>query len=173
MFNKLKKYPELLVLADLNEFDRTKSLRAIFDRDIIENDKFIFNNKQIYPVKTDEKFDLDRVFRHLITVDEDDKSKQREYDSYRSERLHWIRTHIDKNVMDSELTFFCADYRDRSKRVTLVRTYIYNKKRKYVVVLEPQRNNTAYYLLTAYYLNKKQGIKQIEANLKKRLPYLI
>ena len=52
----------------------------------------------------------------------------------------------------------------------VVRTYIYNKKEKYVIVFEPQiRNGASYYLLTAYYLNKEYGVKQIENKLKKRL----
>jgi hypothetical protein len=33
-FNLLKKYPQLLDLAGMDEYSRNKSLRAIFDRDI-------------------------------------------------------------------------------------------------------------------------------------------
>lgn len=40
--NKLKKYPELLVLSSLDEKSRTKSLRGIFDRDIADNENFKF-----------------------------------------------------------------------------------------------------------------------------------
>ena len=32
-----------------------------------------------------------------------------------------------------------------------------------------KRNGASYYLLTAYYLNKEYGVKQIENKLKKRL----
>ncbi len=48
----------------------------------------------------------------------------------------------------------------------IVRTYVYNRTRKYVIVFEPQirTNNKAYYLLTAYYLNRTYGVKQIEKN---------
>jgi hypothetical protein len=37
---------------------------------------------------------------------------------------------------------------------------------KYVIVFEPQtRNGNSYYLLTAYYLNKKYGEKQMKKKL--------
>ena len=52
---------------------------------------------------------------------------------------------------------------------TSVRTYVYNIPRKYVVVLEPYRNETAYYLLTAYYLDKTYGEKQMQKRLKQKL----
>ncbi len=38
-----------------------------------------------------------------------------------------------------------------------VRTYIYDKDEKYVIVLEPKHNNTIYYLLTAYHLRGKDA----------------
>ena len=50
-FNLAKKYPELLEIMHYNEFERKKSLRAIFDRDITDNDSFKFNDKQIRPTK--------------------------------------------------------------------------------------------------------------------------
>ena len=65
--NKLKKYPELLVLSSLDEKSRTKSLRGIFDRDIADNENFKFMGKRIYPIKSDGILDMDREFMHLTT----------------------------------------------------------------------------------------------------------
>ena len=175
-FNKLKKYPELLELNHLEEKERKKSLRGIFNRDIADNECFSFNGNRIYPIKADGQLNMDREFNHLTTeefeeLDENGKNiHRRVYDPYRSERLHWIKTHVEQKVIDSDVIIFSVKERNQSKRVDIVRTYIYNRTRKYVVVLEPQtRNGKSYYLLTAYYLNKSYGEKQLQKKLKKKL----
>ena len=48
------------------------------------------------------------------------------------------------------------------------KTYIYDKKEHYVIVLECQRSNS-YYLLTAYYLNKEHAEKQLKKKMRRRL----
>lgn len=178
--NKLKKYPELLILNSLDEKARTQSLRGIFDRDITNNENFSFNGKRIYPIKSDGKLDMDREFMHLTTeeIEETDENgkvtKHRVYDGFRSERLHWIRPHVEQQIKDSNIIVFSVKERNVRKRIDVYRTYIYNKTQKYVIVLEPQtRNGNAYYLLTAYYLNKKYGVKQIEKKLKAKLDEIL
>lgn len=175
-FNKLKKYPELLDLSGLDEKARKSSLQGIFNRDIADNDNFCFRGKRIYPIKTDGKIDMDRELLHLTTeevedVDENGKRyNHRVYDRYRSERLHWIKPHIEEKVTDSEIAVFSVNERNQRKRVNVVRTYIYNKTRKYVIVLEPQtRNGESYYLLTAYYINKEYGEKQMQKKMASKL----
>ena len=59
--------------------------------------------------------------------------------------------------------------RDQKKRCDITKTYVYDKKEKYVIVLECQRKSS-YYLLTAYYLNKEYAEKGIKKKMKKRLP---
>jgi hypothetical protein len=177
-FNLMKRYPELLELHYLGEQERINSLRSIFDRDITNNDHFYYNDCRIYPIKNEGKLDLDREFTHLTTeeieITNKDGSiiKRRVYDAYHSERLHWIKYHIEKEVDDSNILVFSVKERNFQKRTPIIRTYIYNKTRKYVIVLEPQTrsNKAAYYLLTAYYLNKTYGEKQIEKKLKAKLP---
>jgi hypothetical protein len=113
---------------------------------------------------------------HLTTeeIEEVDEKgvviKRRLYDSFRSECLHWIKAHTDGQVKDSDIVVFSVTERSQRKRVDVVRTYIYNKTRKYVIVFEPQtRNGKSYYLLTAYYLNKQYGEKQIKKKLKAKM----
>lgn len=172
-FNLLKRYPDLLELAHLNENARWKSLRGIFDRDITNNGNFSYEGRRIYPIKADGMVNMEIEFNHLTkesVEDADGKSKPRIYDAFRSERLHWIRPHIEKRINDSEIEVFSVVERDKAKRVEVTRTYIYNKTRKYVIVLEPQtRSGRAYYLLTAYYLNKIYGEKAINKKIKKKL----
>ena len=173
--NLLKKYPELLDFLSLTTIDRTKSLRNIFNRDVVENATFSFKGKQIYPIKADGEFDLQREFMHLTThVEKDEEGiERRAFDKFRSERLHWIRPHTEEKITDSQVEVFSVQERDSKKRQTVTRTYIYNSNRKYVVVLEPYRNGTAYYLLTAYYLDQLFGEKKIKKSMKHKLDVIL
>ena len=64
-FNLLKKYPELLEILHLNEYQRKESLMRIYKRDIEDNPDFKFKGKQIYPIKSDGEADMGRQFMHL------------------------------------------------------------------------------------------------------------
>lgn len=176
-FNLLKRYPDLLELAHLSNSERLESLRRIFDRDIANNDGFSYEGRKIYPIKTDGEEDMNREFRHLITesvMDEESNRSVRVYDAHRAERLHWIKPHIERAISDSVIEVFSVVERDVAHRQDIVRTYIYNKTRKYVIVLEPQcRNGNTYYLLTAYYLNRDYGEKAIKKKMKKRLEEIL
>lgn len=169
--NLIKTYPDLLELTHLNNKERKISLRRIFDRDVSDNPEFKFLDKQIRPIKIDGEADMGRVFNHLITeeieVEEDDyKCKKRVYERDRAQRLHWLKPHVDQAIQDQVEVFSVEERRGRK---TIVKTYIYNITQQYVVVLEPQRSGTDYYLLTAYHLNKKYGVKQMKKKMRRRL----
>jgi len=172
--NLLKKYPELLDIIHLSEKERTKSLRKIFNRDIEENNDFKFRSKQIRPIKIDGEISMDTLFNHLITkeieiVEESgNKYKKRIFENDRSLRLHWVKEHIEEKIVD-KIQVFSLIERDRKKRKDVPKTYLYNPKEKYVIILEVQRSGIDYYLLSAYYLNKDYGQKQIDNKLKKKL----
>ena len=173
--NLTKVYPDLLEIDHLNERIRDNSLKAIFERDVTNNESFTFNGKQIRPTKIDGVLNLDRVFRHLITEQVDVQEdgvlfSRRIFERDRSVRLHWLRQHTEINV--EGLVCFSVNERDIRKRKDVITTYILNPKKKYVVVLEPQKSGQDYYLLTAYHLNKKYGLKQMKKKLKKKLPEL-
>ena len=92
----------------------------------------------------------------------------------------YIKSNDYKNINEvikdnSDIEVFSVVERNQHKRVDVIRTYIYNKTQKYVVVLEPQmRNNAnAYYLLTAYYLNRPYAEKGMKKKMKKRLKEVI
>lgn len=171
--NLVKLYPSLLDIMIMSQAQREKSLRMIYDRDIINNKNFKFRNKQIYPTKIDQIIDIDRNFRHIITesiscYDEINNKyyNKRVFEKERSERLHWIKKHIDEEIND--LIVFSTTERDKIRRKDVTKTYVYNKNEKYIIVLEPQRSNS-YYLLTAYYINKEHGEKEINKKLKNKL----
>ena len=119
--------------------------------------------------------DLGREFMHLTTHIEIDEEgiEHRAFDKFRSERLHWIRSHVEEKIADSTVEVFSVRERDSKKRQIVTRTYIYNSHRKYVVVLEPYRNGTAYYLLTAYYLDQIFGEKKLKKSMKHKLDVIL
>ncbi len=176
--NLLKKYPELLEILHLDEAGRNKSLRAVFNRDIQDNANLKFRNKIVFPIKTDGEIDMHRQFKHLTCdeiklIDEHGKEyTQRIFEKDRSLRLHWIKTHIDEGIKEGVIVFSTLE-RDQRKRKDVNVTYLYNKKQKYIIVLEPLREKDAYFMLSAYYLNKVWGVKDIEKKLKNKLPDIL
>lgn len=165
--NLLKEYNSLLELAALSELQRTKSLRGVFRRDIVENPNFKFHAKQIKPTTADGEDSMDRLFRHLTTRITDKATQHREFEMSRSIRLHWIRHHVEERKPDNMYVFSVDEPRSG------IRTYIYDKDENYVIVLEPLRNGSDYYLLTAYYLEGKDAARnKMMKKYKRRLPYL-
>lgn len=163
--NLLKVYNSVLELAALNELQRTKSLRGIFRRDIEENSNFEFRAKQIKPTTADGEDSMERLFRHLTTCITDKATQHREFEMARSMRLHWIRHHVEERKQDNMYVFSVDEPRSG------IRTYIYDKDENYVIVLEPLRNGTDYYLLTAYYLEGKDAARdKMMRKYKRRLP---
>ncbi|HLV40650.1 MAG TPA: hypothetical protein VKY37_00095 [Brumimicrobium sp.] len=168
--NLIKTYPQLLELGQYNDYQRKESLLRIFKRDIEDNLNFKFRTKSIRPTKQEGESPMQTLFRHLTTrEDKDEKGKKlgtRTFEMARSIRLHWIKTRINELKNEGVQVF---SYEDRVDRKDVIRTYIYDTTQEYVVILEPQRSNTDYYLLTAYHLNEPGGKKQIEKKLKKKL----
>ena len=171
--NLIKVYADLLELAFLNEQKRTESLRGVFNKDIKENPSFKFRGKKIYPLKGEEP-NIEILFTHLtceeIWVEEENglKYKKRVFDMDRSVRLHWIRHHVEE-CKCKDVKVFSVTERDTKKRIDVTKTYIYNREQEYIIVLEPQRDGNSYYLLTAYYLNKEWGRRDIRRKYKHRL----
>ncbi len=169
--NLLKKYPQLLELAYLDEKERLSSLKSIFARDIESNTNLNFRQKKIYPIKGEEPA-MQLLFKHLTTEVREQKDgkgrkvKSRIFEMDRSVRLHWIRYHLEENKKDKMLIF---SVEERHYGKTVKRTYLYDKAEKYVIVLEPQRTLNDYYLLTAFYLNKSHGVRQMKEKYDKRL----
>jgi len=174
-FNLIKQYPALLDITGLNEKQRTASLRGIFKRDIQDNPAFLFRSKQIRPIRAEGEASMGTLFNHLTREEikeiQPDGSviKKRVFEKDRSVRLHWIKFHVDECKKDNMLVFSKRE-RCPKKRKYIIRTYIYDITQKYVIVLEPQRSNLDYYLLTAYYLNRSYGEKQMQKKLEDTLP---
>jgi len=174
--NLLKTYPQLLELGHLNEHQRTESLLRVFKRDIDENSGLSFKTKTIRPIKGEEPA-MVLLFRHLTTEEievEDESGKKhpkRIFEMDRSQRLHWVKHHLEERKKEN-VEIFSIEERDQKKRKDIIRTYIYDIEQKYIIVLDPQRTQKDYYLITAYYMNKDYGEKKIKKLMKKRLAEL-
>lgn len=149
-FNLLKIYNTLLELGAYNEFQRKQSLQAVFDRDFTNNPNLRFRQKPIQPTTKNGEIPMATLFTHLTTVITDKATRKRTFEADRSMRLHWVRFHIDEKKIDDVLHFSVLEPEG-------IRTYIYDKVEKYVVVLEPLKKVDAYYLLTAYHLTGKDA----------------
>lgn len=171
--NLLKRYNDFLELSHLSENQRTISLRAVFNRDIANNDNFLFREKIIRPLKKEGEIDMETLFDHLTKksediIDEEGKTRKSRsiFDFQRAKRLHWIWHHIQEIKMD--LKIFSVE--DRKDGRNVLRTYIFDELEKYVIVLEPQRSLMDYYILSAHYLDEKNGSEKIKKKWKRRLP---
>jgi hypothetical protein len=173
-FNKLKKYPDLLDVNSMSVPKRMESLRGVFKRDIEDNSNFKFKSKQIRPIKKDGEIPMETLFHHLTTREEKDekgkKTGKRFFEMARSIRIHWIKYHIEET---KKVQMDIFSYMDRIEgRGDVIRTYIYDIEREYIIILEPYRKETDYFLITAYFLNEPGGKKQIEKKQKKKLSEL-
>jgi hypothetical protein len=159
--NQIKTYNQLLDLNAYTVKQRNDCLRLIYDRDIIPANKIIFRGKALNPTPHENKIDLDRHFFHLTTKTIDENTKERDYDIDRSQRLHWLKFHIQEKKKEDVLVFTVKEKNGN-------RTYIYDCKEYYVIVLEPLRNINEYYLLTAYLVKGKDKERNKFINKYKR-----
>ena len=165
--NIIKKYNQLLDLVSLHEQSRTASLKGIFNRDFVNNSNLNFRCRKINPTPQDGVITMDTLFSHLTTVIVDKKTRSREFDIHRAERLHWVKFHINESLPDKILVFSVDEPEG-------ARTYIYDKAEKYVVVLEPLRKKNEYYLLTAYHVKGKDAQRgKFEKKYKRKLDEIL
>jgi hypothetical protein len=52
-----------------------------------------------------------------------------------------------------------------------IRTYIFDSRESYVIILEPYRDGTGYYLMSAYYVDQR-NIDKIKKKQKRKLPVI-
>ncbi|MDP3443389.1 MAG: hypothetical protein Q8T08_11080, partial [Ignavibacteria bacterium] len=125
VFNKLKVYPDLLDLAYLTVGQRNESLKGIFKRDIEDNLNFNFRTKCVRPIKKEGQASMEVLLHHLTTKeDKDEKGKKlgsRSFEMARSQRLHWVKFHIEEQKRTNVEVF---SFNDRVNGKSIIRTYI-------------------------------------------------
>ncbi len=155
--NLLKQYNQLLELLYNNHFDNVQSIKKVFYRDFNIDKPLIFNNKKIQPTTADGEDKIERLFNHLTRKELDNATKKREFDSERAIRIHWIKHHLLNIEKLKNLISF--------KIIDENRVYLLDKTEKYVIILEPLRQQEAFYLLSAYRLlpsNYQKIMKKFE-----------
>lgn len=153
--NLIKEYNTLLELLHLSEAANIGSIRRVFDRDFIERAPVTFRETLVVPCPKDGEDSMGRLFNHLTRKEVDPKIKKREFDTERSVRIHWIKHHLEER--EAHLVVFIEDNR----------VYILDKEERYVVILEPKRNGSEYYLITAYHLEPSR-FRKMMIKLEKR-----
>lgn len=164
-FNLLKKYNTLLEIVHMSAIQRTSSLKMVFERDIENNETLGFRGKKINPVKR-ERDSMQLLFQHLTTVTDKEVKTKRIFDLKRSERLHWVRYHVEEKKPAKIKVFSVEDPEG-------IRTYIFDEEERYVIVLAPYRDGREYYLLTAYHLEEKGNVRKINNKYNRRLKDLL
>ena len=152
-YNQIKTYNDLLEIEHYSKPERDATLKKIFRRDI-EDSGLQFMKKSVYPNKLeDHQTTMDTLYNHLTrkVYDLENDTSPREFDPFRSKRLHWIKDHIAEKCAKECLIFSCV-IRNQKKKRNEDRVFIFNKVENYVLVMAPYRDGTAYYLLTAYYV---------------------
>ena len=115
--NLIKTYPQLLELDQFNEYQRTKSLKGVFRRDIEENPDLNFRNKTIRPIRGEEPA-MELLFRHLTTEQIQEKGEdgklypKRIFEMDRSIRLHWVKYHLEEREKEN-IAIFSVEERDQ------------------------------------------------------------
>lgn len=143
--NLLREYPELLDLIGNDSHSNRRALYPVFERDIILHPNFEFRGKSIHPTSQEGQIPMETLYSHLTTVMVDKDTRKREFESTRAVRLHWVKHHIEEKSPKNINVFSVLEPEG-------MRTYIYDKKEKYIIVLQPSRyvERLEYYLLTAY-----------------------
>lgn len=147
--NLLKKYNETLDFLYPKEMENQKSFRKVFDRDFIQSGDNKFNGFLVKPRPNDKMDAIEQLYWHLTTKITDEKNKSRSFDNERTIRIHWIRFHLSNDLPENFI------YRDLNEN----RIYIIDKNEKYVIILDTSRDNSAYYLITAYKLGSSSFTK--------------
>lgn len=84
----------------------------------------------------------------------------------RSLRLHWVKVHIEEAFSANLLIFSVKEPEGN-------RTYIYDRTEKYVIVLEPKKDNY-YFLLSAYPIEGRDEKRdKIEKKYKRRISEIL
>nr|WP_321379441.1 hypothetical protein [uncultured Bacteroides sp.] len=161
--NLLRRYNQLLDIISLGVSERNKTLKGVFKRDF-EDKLTVFCGKNVFPTpKDDGEIPMETLFRHLTTEMIDKKTRERAFELNRSQRLHWVKYHLDLNKKENMLLFSVKEPEGN-------RTYYYDKDEKYVIVLEPLRDGVSYYLLSAYHVRGKDAQRnKIEKKYRRKL----
>jgi hypothetical protein len=164
-FNLDVKFGDDLIIGHLQNVEALQSLRRVFDRDFIKNPCTHFLGKEIIYVREDNTSDA--VFDHITKKQE--YGKRDLIDNKRAIRIHWIKTILEKaGESKSKKYRVFSHYHTKHG----LRTYIYHRNLKHLIILEPTPCKTKYYFITAYHVSGS-GIDSLDKKYENRLPEIV
>lgn len=144
--------------------DAIESLKGVFKRDFIDNPCIEFMGKPIIYVR--EGNDETKVFKHVIMNEE---YKKREFiDDKRAKRLHWVKTLLEKSQKSQGTKYWIFSHNHDKHGL---KTYIYHRKLRHLVILEPNSDATGYFFTTAFQVTGT-GIDDLRDKYENKLPDL-
>ena len=159
-------------LKDYKEYEA--NLYKIF-RKMFFDDKVFFKGLQV-KVETNPKYlEYEHAFIHLTCKTESPNPKDvndREPDFRRCERLHWIKSIIEKypcleNCVNCEGLLLYEEYVNGNEN--RIRTKIFFPKEQYIIILEKRKNY--YELITAFFIDRGFNDRNINKYYKKYNEY--
>lgn len=148
-------YPELI---DIPLNDSTYDfLYHFFVRDFIKTRTCLNGVIYINPRSNIKEDGKEKVFWHLVTSDQYiNGEKQRLLDTFRAERLHWVKLMIDQFTHESIKMFYYIEENNK------IRLYLWAYEKDFVVILQKLGNKDAY-LVTSFcikYAKKRADFKK-------------
>lgn len=142
--------------------DFEDALYEIFTQDILNKQNLKYRDKPIVinqDIDRSKPKNREKGFYHLVKKTVTKRSKRSIEDAKRAEKIGWIKQ-IILNCSDPAIKEF--DYYEGGG---IIRSYLWLKDQKYVVILEPQ--NGHYFLVTAYHVDYEKTLqKKYENRLK-------
>lgn len=146
----------------MNPLRAEESLRLIFKRDMVDNPCTTFNGRRMVYFRDGIHEDI--AFDHLIKNKVNGSRNNIEH--HRAVRLHWIKPALEKALNSTKYLVF-----SHKRPGSDIRTYIYHKKMKHVVILEPNIEENEYYLVTSFRV-VGNGIQKMKDRYNDRLSEL-
>jgi hypothetical protein len=155
------KFGEDLIIGHLRPNDALLSLRRVFDRDFIVKPCTHFLNKEIIYVR--EGNTNDKVFEHVTMKQE--YGKRHLIDNKRAIRIHWIKTILEKAGTSKSKKYQVFSHVHPKHGL---KTYVYHKNLKHLIILEPSFCGQKYYFVTAYHVSGT-GLDDIREKFENKL----
>lgn len=165
--------PELEEIKDFGKWDEyVEHIYDTFKKDFVENCP-LYEGKSVYHRKEPIEYGKEECFFH-ITCNDYMKTRNRNPDLRRCERIKWVRSFIenqalcetcdDKDVYCSGVLVWSEPHHGKE------RIHILHEDERYIVVMEKRKNY--YLLITAFYIEYDHTIdKYIKRYEKQKTPY--
>lgn len=156
------KFGDDLDIGHLRHSDALISLRRVFDRDFITNPCTHFLGKEIIYVR--EGNTNDQVFDHVTMKQE--YGKRHLIDNKRAIRIHWIKTILEKAGTSKSKKYQVFSHVHPKHGL---KTYVYHKNLKHLIILEPSECGQKYIFITAFHVSGS-GLDEIRDKYDNKLP---